>query len=434
MGLPSMIGFLTNNIYHLVDMWWVSRLPGEESAVAALTFFGVILMLLYSFNDLIGPGSVAIISRRYGEKDDALTEKAIKETLFLKMFFGAILGITGYFLVERLLRLVGAEGETLRLGVRYAEVILLFLGIPYATYSVFTALRSVANPHKAMFLMLASNVLNMTLDPLFMFGYLGFPRLGIRGAAVASIVSFSLTLGIGLLIFFSGKANVRLHLRGRQHLSVPSMVRLLKIGLPAWLGSLSFSGARTVIAPMIATYGMSVVAAYGVGVQVTGFCVMVIVGIGLGLSSLIGHTVGSRKSERARQTGNQSILLSVGIMLGLALPIAVFAPQFVRLFFDSADTVAHGVAILRIFAVSLPALGLYLMVEEVHIGVGLNTPMMVLSILHSWGLQVLPILLLTQIFDTDQLAVWWTMTISIWISSMGALWYYRRGRWLTTEV
>ena len=92
MGLPSMFGFLSQNIYALVDTYWVSRLPEEEAAVAALTFFSTILWMFFSFNQLVGPGSVAIISRRYGEKEYELVEKAIKETLFLKLFFGFLFG------------------------------------------------------------------------------------------------------------------------------------------------------------------------------------------------------------------------------------------------------------------------------------------------------------------------------------------------------
>lgn len=82
MGLPSMFGFLTQNIYALVDTWWVSQLPQKENAVAAMTFFGVILMLLFSFNQLVGPGSVAIISRRYGEKDFDLAERLSRKHWF----------------------------------------------------------------------------------------------------------------------------------------------------------------------------------------------------------------------------------------------------------------------------------------------------------------------------------------------------------------
>jgi len=244
MGIPSMLGFLSQNIYGLVDTYWVSRLPGKEAGVAAVTFFGTIMWLFFSFNQLVGPGSVAVISRRYGEKAFDKAEKAIKETLILKLFFGFLFGIVGYFTVQWMLVLMGAKGEALQAGIVYGRIMFLGMGIMYATYSIYTAMRGVANPQIAMILMISSNVLNLILDPIMMFGYLGFPAMGIEGAAVASVSSYSITFAVGTWYFYSGRTNVVLHLRGKERVDVASMWKLVKIGIPAWLGDMSFSSSR----------------------------------------------------------------------------------------------------------------------------------------------------------------------------------------------
>ncbi|MEW6412444.1 MAG: MATE family efflux transporter [Candidatus Zixiibacteriota bacterium] len=434
MGLPSMFGFLSQNIYSLVDTFWVSRLPEKESGVAAVTFFATILWLFFSFNQLVGPGSVAIISRRYGEKDYDNAEKAIKETLFLKLFFGILFGIVGYFFVDRMLLLMGAEGLALTEGIAYGQVMFIGMPIMFATYSIYTAMRGVANPQMAMYLMIASNLMNLILDPIIMFGYFGLPALGIRGAAIASVASFTLTLAVGLLFFYGDFTNVRLHLRGKVAMSAQSMWKMVKIGVPAWFGDMSFSGARLVITPLIAAFGTKVVAAYGVGNQVTHFGIMILVGIGLGLSSLIGHNLGGKKFERAKKTADQSILLGTAIMLVFGILNFVFAESVMRLFFESDDTVRYGVIMLRIFAISFPFIGVFIMVSEIHVGVGLNTPAMVVSIVHSWLLEVLPIIMLTQFMSFDQNAIWWTISAAGIVSSIIFYAYYRRGRWLTVEV
>ncbi len=434
MGLPSMFGFLSQNIYSFVDTFWVSRLPGQESGVAAITFFATILWMFFSFNQLVGPGSVAIISRRYGEKDYDKAEKAIKETLLLKLFFGIVFGVIGYFFVDEMLILMGAKGAALTEGIAYGRIMFLGMGIMYATYSIYTAMRGVANPQMAMYLMVGSNILNMVLDPIMIFGYFGMPALGIKGAAIASVVSYTITLAIGLWLFFGGRTNVRLHVKGKESVSIASMWTMVKIGVPAWFGDMSFSAARLIIMPLIAVFGTKVVAAYGVGNQVTHFGIMVVVGIGLGLSSLIGHNLGSQKFERARITADQAILLSVGIMTFLGLVTFFFAESIMLLFFDSLDTIAFGVTMLKIFALCFPFMGLYLMIAEIHMGVGLNTPTMVVNVIHSWGLEVLPILVLTQYFDFNQDVIWWVITGATVMSSLGFYWYYRRGRWLTVKV
>ena len=167
MGLPSMFGFLIQHIYSLVDMYWVSSLPDSEANVAGITFVGNILWVIFSFNQLVGPGSVAVISRRYGEKEFDRVEKAIKETLLLKLGFGAIFGLLGLLLVEDLVYLIGARDLALEQAVAYGSVIFVGLPVMYAVYSIFTAMRGVANPNMAFGLMLGSNLLNMALEPLF---------------------------------------------------------------------------------------------------------------------------------------------------------------------------------------------------------------------------------------------------------------------------
>ncbi len=439
MGLPSMLGFIVQHIYSLVDMYWVSRLPAsnpaeQEAGVAAVTFFGNILWFAFSFNQLVGPGSVAIISRRYGEKDYDAAEKAIKETILLKLFFGGLLGFAGFFMIQPLLELVGASERSLSLGIQYGSVMFIGLPIMFAAYSVFTGMRSVANPRIAMGLMIGSSLLNLTLDPLFIFGWAGLPEWGIVGAAYASVCSYTITFFIGLLFFRSKMVNVRLKLFSGERVAVRSMWKIVKIGVPSWLGDMSFSGSRLLITPLIASYGTAVIAAYGVGLQVASFGFMLLVGIGLGLSALIGHNLGSDKIERARKTGDQSVLLGIGVMSIFGVLVFSFAPLIMEAFFTSSETIMQGVTLLRILAVGFPTVGAFIMMEEVHMGVGLNTPTMIVSMIHSWGFQVLPIFMLTQVLHFDQNAVWWVFAVSSMISASGFYLYYRKGKWLHVKV
>ncbi len=434
MGLPSMFGFLAQHIYAMADMFWVSRLPEAEAAVAAITFFSNLLWLLFAFNHLVGPGSVAVISRRYGEKAYDDTEKAIKETFLLKLVFGVIAGAVGFAYLPDLLYLLGARGQALTLGIGYGRILLVGLPIMYATYSVFTALRGIANPNWAMALMVCSNLLNALIDPLLIFGYFGLPALGVNGAAYASVFSYTLTFAAGILLFRTNWTNVRLHLFGRAAVSMESMRKIVRIGFPAFVGELSFSGSRLLITPLVATFGTAVVAAYGVGTQLFAVGIMILVGLGLGLSSLIGHNLGAGKKARAKRTADHSIVLGVGVMTVLGVVSFIFAEFYMGLFFDSAETIRHGVELLRIWAVGFPFFGAMIMLEMVHTGVGQNTPVMIVVAIHGWGLQVLPALLVTQVFGWGQTAVWWVFGISGIVSSIGFYLYYRRGKWMTIKV
>jgi len=434
MGLPSMLGFLAQHIYAMADMFWVSRLPEAEAAVAAITFCNNFMWLLFALNHLVGPGSVAVISRRYGEKAFEDTEKAIKETLTLKLVFGAAMSLIGWYFLPETLYLLGAREEALQLGIGYGRILLIGLPIMYATYSIFTALRGVANPNLAMALMLGSNALNALIDPLLIFGWIGLPALGVNGAAYASVLSFSLTLAVGFILFRTNWTNVRLRLTGGASMGLASMWKIVRIGIPAFIGEATFSGSRLLITPIVAAFGTDVVAAYGVSTQLFVFGIMILVGLGLGLSSLVGHNLGAGKKERARSTGDQSILLGVGIMAVFGVLTFALAEFYLGFFFDSPETIRHGTELLRIWVIGFPFFGAFIMIEEIHVGVGQNMPAMVVNSIHGWGLQVLPAVLVTQVLGMGQLAVWWVFALSGVISSTGFYWYYRRGKWLTAKV
>ncbi len=434
MGLPSMIGFMAQHLYSVVNMFWVSRLPDGEDSVAAITFFANLLWILFAFNSLIGPGSVAIISRRYGEKDFDRAETAIKETLILKLFFGVLLNLVGLIFLPDFLHLLGAQGKAYDLALTYGRIQIIGLPMFYAAFSIFTALRGVANPNLAMGLMLGSNILNALLDPFLIFGWFGLPKMGIVGAALATVISFTLCLSVGLGLFFSDRVNVRLHIRGKVRVSLESMWKIVWLGVPAWLGELSFSLSRLLITPIVAGFGTGVVAAYGAGMQVIGFGIAIIVGIGLGLSSLIGHNIGAQKFDRAKATADRAISLSFAIMAGVGILTFIFAEQYMRVFFQTEDTIHHGSVLLRIIAISFPFFGAFVMLEQIHLGVGLNAPFMIFSIIHSWLLQVLPAVVITQYFGFDERAVWWVLTCSGILTTVLFFIYYRRGRWLTAKV
>jgi Na+-driven multidrug efflux pump len=105
-----------------------------------------------------------------------------------------------------------------------------------------------------------------------------------------------------------------------------------------------------------------------------------------------------------------------------------------RIFFENEETIRQGKVLLQIVALGYPFYGAFIMLEQVHLGVGLNTPFMIISIVHSWLLQVVPALIVTQALGFSETAVWWVLTISGIATTIAFYYYYQRGRWLTVKV
>jgi putative MATE family efflux protein len=432
MSLPSMVGFASGNIYDIADMFWLARLGAEQ--VAAVTIFMTFYWVIGATNQIAGTGSVALISRRYGEKDSPRAAAVIKETFILKWALAIFFGLLAYPFLDRILVVLGAEPEVASLGVRYGRVQFLGLGFYFCAYSIYTALRSVADPNKAMFIMVGGAALNMILDPFLIFGWWIFPELGLVGAAVASVISYGIVFFVGLYVFFGGKTNVRLKLKGEVGIRLQSILHMFRIGIPSGISSISWSLSRVAIMPIIAVFGTSVVAAYGMGMRISALGIMIIVGLGLGVSSLIGHNLGAEKLERAKETARQSILLSMGIMSFFSLVNLVFAPQIVWFFFKTPEMISLGSTILRITAVCFPFIGLFIAMEEIYTGAGENKPAMAFSLIHSWVLEIPMALVLTRVLYVNQVGVWWAISVASILSSLLFYLWFRRGGWMRKSV
>ncbi len=433
MGFPSMIGFAATNVYDIVDMFWVAKLGA--SSVAAVTLFFSFYWVISSANMIAGAGSVAVISRRFGEDDIPGTEAAIKESILLKLGIALIVGFVGYGFLWPVLRLLGAEGEILTLSASYGSVQLLGLGVSFSSFTIYTALRGVGEPRKAMVLMIAGVILNIALDPFLIFGWGPFPRLEVAGAAWASIISYGFTFIAGLVIFYGGFSAVRLHLRGADRVRMSRMMHILRIGLPAGFNSFSFSLGRAVIMPMVAAFGANVVAVYGMSMRVTALGIMIIVGMGLGLSALIGQNLGAGKPERAWDTSIASIRFLVGVTSVFSFAVILLARPITWAFFQDPDILAMGVPTLRIFALGLPFAALGITFDMSCSGAGENRAPMLFSMLHTWALQIPFILIATKLLGLGYQSVWWAMLLS-GVLGPGFFWftYFRRRTWLARKV
>ncbi|MBU0509836.1 MATE family efflux transporter [bacterium] len=432
MGLPSMTGFMVMTVYELVDMFWLARI--SPAPVAAVTMCTTFVWLLSFTNMIIGPGSLAVISRRFGEGDLRRTERSIKNTFILKFTFGSLFGWPVIPALPWVLNFLGASPEVQRLGVTYGTVQLLMLGVTMAGYSVYTALRSIGRPAAALWIQVVTTVLNCLLDPLFIFGWGPFPAMGIFGAALATAICHVLVVVMGFAALAHRSSPVRVRWFDRALPVASEMVQMMRIGLPAGINQLAYSFATQMVIKIVASYGMATVALYGMSVKVLHFGWMAIVGLGLGTGALVGQYLGSKELHKAWLASVLSIRLAVWLTLGYAAAILLGAPLIVRGFFPEPEMAELGITILRIMAISVPFVGLHIGAEIVFEGAGQNIPPMLLGIIHSWLVVIPTMYLLGPLLGGAAHMVMLGWTLAHIVGGAAALWLFRRGTWLLHEV
>lgn len=432
MGIPSMVGFAALHLYSVVDMYWVSRLGAEQ--VAGVAIFAAFYWVISSINMIAGAGSTAIIARRYGEGNFPSTRTAIVEAFALKIATALAGSIVGYLLTPSIVRLLGASGEVERYAIEYGRIMFLGLVFNFPVWTVFTALRGIDEAKPAMWIMLASTLFNAVLNPFLIFGWGPFPALGVAGSAWASLIGFGVTTMIGLILFFGGAFRVRLTWESVRAASRRTMWQMMKIGMPTGVSAMSFSMARMIVTPMIAHFGPQYVAIYGAGSRVIELAIIIIVGLELGLSPLIGHLLGRGDKHRAYATAEKAMALAAGIMLAIGSGMAAFAEPLTRIFFVDASYAPLGVAFFRIMAIAGPFVGANLMAEAAFSGAGDTVPIMVIGILHAWVFQVPLIWLLSTGMKVGPDGVWWGFVASESISFLAYFYWFSRKRWLHRVV
>lgn len=432
MGYPSMIGFAATNLYTLADMYWVSRLGADR--VAALTIFAAFYWVIGSANMVAGAGSVAVISRRFGEKDMEKTKTAILDAFILKVILAAVFATIGYILTPSIVVMLGATGDVVGYAITYGRIMILAMVFNFPTWTAYTALRGIRQPRAAMILMIASTVFNAVLDPILIFGWLGFPAMGVAGAAWASFIGFAVTVIAALVMFFAGAFHVKLDWAAVRRTNVGTMWQMLRIGLPSGISSTSFSLGRMVVTPMIAHFGAPVIAMYGAGNRVIELGVVMVVGLELGMSPLIGHALGAKDKALAWLTAKKAVWMGTLIMTGCGVLLAILALPATRVFFEGADYAQLGLDFFRINALSLPFLAVFILLEGAFSGAGDTVPPMVVSLIHSWVLEIPLIWLFAYPLGYGPIGVWWGFVVSSVVTAAGFLWWFKKKRWLEREV
>jgi putative MATE family efflux protein len=432
MGAPSMASFLLLTVYDLVDVFWLAKL-GEEP-VAAVTVFSALFWVLSFPNQVIGVGSIAYISRRFGAGEAVRAEVAIKNTFAAKFLVGVVVGAVGLAVAPWAFGLLGAEPAVRALGIEYGEILWITAPFPLASFSVYTALRGIGRPALGMWISVVGTFVNLGLDPLLIFGRGPFPELGIRGAAIASAAGYGIVTFWGMAALASRASPVRVRWLGGPAPDAREMLRMTWIGLPAGAGGLSFALFASVMVKLVAIYGTTAVALFGMSQKITKLGIMVVAGLGMGSGALVGQYLGAKQLVRAWLATATSIQLASATMLLFGAFVFAFAPALVRAFFDDPAMVPEGALYLRLLALGLPFTGVVVGAEQPFAGAGRNLPPTLLHAAAAWCVTVPLMWTLGQVAGLGPEGMMGAMALGNVIEAAAAAWLVRRGGWLEHDL
>lgn len=378
---PLVIGNLLQTAYNIVDIFWVGRVSREAVAAVALMF--PLSWMFVSTAMGITAATIALVSQYVGADRDREADQVVAQTMLLAIAVSAVLGVIGWIFRRQILRLMGASGQVFIDALAYIEVIFLALPLTFLFLGFRAALQGAGDTKTAMWLVVASVLVNVVLDPILILGWGPAPALGTRGAGWATFVARGLAtlLGIGVLLY--GGFGVRLRL-GDLRPDPKTLATLIRIGAPASADGWARSVATVVMASFVTPFGSAAIAAYGVGVRIMSVTWSVAGAVGQATATGVGQNLGAGQPDRSSRVGWVATAATMGILAGFATLTLWIPDTLIRLFVDDQATVAEGVVFLWIVAPFWAFFGGVMVIQGGFRGAGRTDIAMVLSLLSRW--------------------------------------------------
>lgn len=349
--------------FNLIDSIWVGRLIGP-AALAAVSTAGFYIWVALSLGEMVEIGLIAVAARRHGEGAPDRAARAAAAAVAYALVAGLVVSVVGALIAEWLFRVMTVPAEVARLGRAYLTTWLIGGPLVFGFFALEAAFRAAGDTRTPFTLLAGSVLLSIALDPLLIAGIGPFPRLGVEGAALASVMvrGGGFLLGLGLAL-----RRGLLQVRAPDWRALPA---ILRIGAPLSLSGVLLSAIYMWLTRFTARFGTPALAALGIGHKMEGLGFIAITGFSLAAAALVGQNLGAGQEARAREAVRLTVRYCLAVTVTTAALFLVFPEVLVTLFTSDPDVIADGALYLRVIAFAQIGQSFELILEGALAGAG----------------------------------------------------------------
>lgn len=431
---PSLIELTLTQLTAMVDLMMVGRLgPWAITAVGLTVQPKFLLMTMFVAMNV---GATALVAQYRGAGEPEKANDILRQGLLLSFILSLIASVLGYIYAEPLIRFMGAaDAETLAGGTTYLQIQMIGF-IPMALTSTITAtLRGVGSTRVAMVYNLVSNVVNVILNYLLINGHLGFPRLELAGASLATILGQAVAFVLAMLVVRKGDHYLKLQFKkGCFKPNWKHLRNIFDIGIPAMVEQLVMRAGMIVYAKTVASLGTLVYATHQIGMNIQAMSFMTGQAFAVSATSLVGQSLGKKRPDMAGSYSNHTRRLGMITSLILAGSFFFFGRQIVMLYTDDPVIITQGARILKMVALIQPFQSSQFILAGALRGAGDTRATAVITFLTV--LLVRPGLALLTInrFGWGLDGAWIALVADQLLRSLLVLIRYNSGKWKTSRV
>lgn len=408
---PGIIAMTAMSLYNMVDSIFIGHGVGAL-ALSGLTVAKPFMDICAAFGTLVGVGASSLVAIKLGEKDYRSANDILANVILLNILLGAIIMVVGLYWLDPILYAFGASDATIAYARDYMEIILWGNILTHIYYGLNSMLRSVGHPRISMYATILAVALNVVLDPIFIFVL----DMGVRGAALATILSQVVSVIVELIIFLNPKEVIHFH-RGIWRLKRDITMRALGIGLAPFLMHLAACFVVIVLNNQLKRYGGDMaIATFGMTNRFMFFFAMIVMGIQQGMQPIVGYNFGANQYPRMLRAYRLSVYCATCVMGVLWLFGLVWPEGFVRLFTHDAELIAQSIAPARVMLCVMVAVGFSMITGNFYTSIGMAPKAIFLSLTRQVLFLIPLIISLPLLFErlgwTTIWGVWWALPIS----------------------
>ncbi|HHU88478.1 MAG: MATE family efflux transporter [Sphaerochaetaceae bacterium] len=407
MGFPIMLSMMIQALYNVVDSIFIARVGEDALTAVSLAFPIQMLMISVGVGTAIGVNS--LLSRRLGAQQHKEASSVAVHGLFLSVVIWIFFAIFGAILTPFFFQLFTDSPEIIKMGQDYLIICTtLSLGI-FGQLVCERIMQGTGNTIHPMITQGVGAIINIILDPIFIFGYFGLPAMGTAGAAIATVIGQWVAMGLAL--FFMIRKTTELNFKFKRFRpKFRTIKEIYEVGLPSIImqsiGSVMTIGMNTILIAFSAT----AVAVFGIYFKLQSFIFLPVFGLTAAMISIVGFNYGARNKERIARTIRHAVLIATGMMLLGILIFQTIPALLLRLFDASPSMLDIGIRALRIISIHFPLAGIAIILSSSFQAIGKGFYSLIISIVRQLGVLLPAAYLLARIWGLD--AVWFAFLAS----------------------
>ena len=434
LAIPMILELMLESVFAVVDMYFVSHLPNSEDAIATVGLTESVITIIYTIAMGLGMGATAVVARRIGEKNPEAAAHAGAQSILIGILAALVLSTAGLIFAPDILRLMKAQPQVVKEGAIFTRIMLGGSMVIVLIFLINGVFRGAGDAAIAMRSLWLASIINIILCPTLINGYGPFPELGLKGAAIATVIGRGTGVIYQCYHLFHSKGNMKIrwvHFK----FDFPVIKHLLEVAWPATFQFFIQSGSWIVLAWLVSdTGGTHATAGYQVAIRNVVFFILPAWGLSNAAATLVGQNLGAKQPERAERSVILATRLNALFMAVVMFIFLLFASPIISIFTTQPEVHRFGVLSMQIIGSGYIFYGIGMVMVQALNGAGDTKTPTWINIVGFWLFQIPFAFLLAKVFKMGPIGAFIAVPVAETLIALVAWYYFKKGGWKEVKV